>query len=228
MTLSGHSLNGRTYRRPSPPAVGGEADAADGSVEVEVMEDGSGDEADQQRRSVWDTETRSHFCASDPGVVALATVSPSSTRMARFPSGDRPTQVMFLLVDTGRVSDVLLGNRRTNETTNPPRVTIKSSHVFNHDLLLQVEHRDAVPDRADHGVPVSGEAQVPLPVHGPEQVRELDSATSRARLGSKHTSTFYRPRAVTYLPGKQTSFWRSSVNRHTSILSVPANVTTKR
>lgn len=111
--------------------------------------------------------------ASDPLHLVLAPVSPSSTTMARFPSGDRPTQVMFLAVDTGNVSDVLLGNRRTGDTINPPRARMNCIHGFNHDLLLQVEHRDSVSDRTDHGVPVSGEAQVPLPVHGSEKVREL-------------------------------------------------------
>lgn len=38
--------------------------------------------------------------------------SPSSTTTARFPSGDRPTQVMFLAVEMGRVSEVLLEDTR--------------------------------------------------------------------------------------------------------------------
>jgi len=33
---------------------------------------------------------------------------PSSTSMARFPSGETPKQVMFFVVDTGKVSDRLL------------------------------------------------------------------------------------------------------------------------
>lgn len=33
---------------------------------------------------------------------------PSSISMARFPSGETPKQVMFFVVDTGKVSDRLL------------------------------------------------------------------------------------------------------------------------
>ena len=36
------------------------------------------------------------------------TLLPSSTRMARFPSGEMPTHAMFFVVDTGSVSDWLL------------------------------------------------------------------------------------------------------------------------
>lgn len=42
-------------------------------------------------------------------------LSPSSTTTARFPSGDRPTQVMFLVVERGKVSEVLLLD--TNQQT---------------------------------------------------------------------------------------------------------------
>lgn len=34
---------------------------------------------------------------------------PSSTNIARFPLGDKPTQVMFFVVEMGNVSEVLLG-----------------------------------------------------------------------------------------------------------------------
>jgi len=39
------------------PAIGGEADAVDGLVEVKVVEDGSGDETDQQRGAICATQT---------------------------------------------------------------------------------------------------------------------------------------------------------------------------
>lgn len=78
-----------------------------------MMEDGSGDETDQQRRSICDTNrhTFGFLQSGDQEKVVLATVSPSSTTIAKFPSGERPTQVMFLVVDTGKVSEVLLENR---------------------------------------------------------------------------------------------------------------------
>lgn len=37
-----------------------------------------------------------------------AEFSPSSTTIAKFPSGERPTHAMFFVVETGNVSDVLL------------------------------------------------------------------------------------------------------------------------
>lgn len=39
---------------------------------------------------------------------------PSSTRTAKAPSGERPTLVMFLVVETGNVSDVLLEDTDKN------------------------------------------------------------------------------------------------------------------
>ena len=43
-------------------------------------------------------------------------ILPSSTTTAMFPSGERPTHVMFFVVETGKVSDVLLEER--NEEIN--------------------------------------------------------------------------------------------------------------
>lgn len=44
----------------------------------------------------------------------------SSTSIARFPSGERPTQVMFLAVDTGSVSDLLLLERERDQLVCSP------------------------------------------------------------------------------------------------------------
>lgn len=91
------------------PAVGREADAADGFVEVEVMQDGSGDEADQQRCAVCCVHENvlvkygQNFAQNNKPLLL-----PSSTTIAKLPSGETPTQVMFLVVETGNVSDVLL------------------------------------------------------------------------------------------------------------------------
>lgn len=43
------------------PAIGGEADAADGFVKVEMIKDSSGDETDQQRCSFCVTQTQTHI-----------------------------------------------------------------------------------------------------------------------------------------------------------------------
>lgn len=41
---------------------------------------------------------------------------PSSTTIAKFPSGDRPTHVMFFVVETGNVSDVLLKDKEKKKS----------------------------------------------------------------------------------------------------------------
>lgn len=92
------------------------------------MKGGSGDETDQHRCAICDTNT--HFWTF---VVFFATggqwlmlkflyhtlvkdwqrcILPSSTTTAMFPSGERPTHVMFFVVETGNVSDVLLEERK--------------------------------------------------------------------------------------------------------------------
>lgn len=79
------------------------------------MEDGSGDQTDQQGGAVWNADTFTALLCCDHmtlrSALVLVRVSPSSTTMARFPSGERPTQVMFLVVDNGKVSEVLLEDR---------------------------------------------------------------------------------------------------------------------
>lgn len=52
---------------------------------------------------------------------------------------------MFLVVETGKVSEVLLEDRegKINQKTDlkhPKHDAIKLFHIYNPDLLLQVEH----------------------------------------------------------------------------------------
>lgn len=43
---------------------------------------------------------------------------PSSISMARFPSGEIPKQLMFFVVDTGKVSDLLLKKYKMSSVEN--------------------------------------------------------------------------------------------------------------
>lgn len=96
---------------------------------------------------------------------------------------------MFLVVDTGKVSEVLLEDRGGKTTLNkdlPPCVSINSIHIFNQDLLFQVEHRDSVSDRTDHSVSIFGEAQVSLPVNCSEQVGKLQRRDSHPNFSQEN------------------------------------------
>lgn len=100
----------------SLPSIRWEADAAHRFVKVEMMKDGSGDETDQHRCTICLTQTWSDtlgFCSrpSPEEDLNCKYFVPSSTTIARLPSGERPTQVIFFVVENGNVSDVLLQGR---------------------------------------------------------------------------------------------------------------------
>lgn len=92
-------------------------DAVHRFVKVEIIKNGSGDETDQQRCTICMTHTfqqqRCIFNFIFAYVKLLSDIMwcnsvPSSTTIAKFPSAERPTHVMFFVVEMGNVSDVLL------------------------------------------------------------------------------------------------------------------------
>ncbi len=64
---------------------------------------------------------------------------PSSTTIAKFPSGERPTHVMFFVVETGNVSDVLLEDREEENSFMHHAVQSPSLSFFS-DLQVGVLH----------------------------------------------------------------------------------------
>lgn len=101
---------------------------------------------------------------------------------------------MFLAVEMGRVSEVLLEDTRQYGPlsfiyVHVTRDAIKLIHLLDDDSLFQVEHRDPVSDWTDCGVAIAGEVQVPLTVHCSEQVGELQGG----ELTTLSAATFNMP-----------------------------------